>query len=136
MRHFTSTELTRMQGTQDSAMQDTCNILTYSTTEVDAPDAYGLPANKHMVEVPSVCGYKSLSPREVQERGYVPAVQAVLRLPIDTEIDERNRIRITYRYAEQLDVSLLFDVEGPILRGPSGIRIMLRNIDDGSDTTS
>lgn len=133
MRQFTSTELLHMQAAQDSAMQDTCHVLTYDTDADDA-DAYGLPNRSHMVEVSIECGLKLVSPREAQARGEVPVINAIMRLPIGTEIDERNRIMVTHRYGVELDTPMMFEIEGPVRRGPSGIRLNLRKADNGTVT--
>jgi hypothetical protein len=128
LRHFTATELARMRGTQDDAMQDTCRIGAY--TAVD--DAYNLPSVTYVYGDEVICGLDLLRPNEQHASGEVPVIDAVLRLPIGTEIDERDRIRIEQRYNEALDVAQVFEIEGPVDRGPSGIRLDLRLVDDGS----
>lgn len=54
---------------------------------------------------------------------------ATLRLPIATVIDAKDRIKITHRFGEALSTALIFRIEGPIQRGPSGIRVLLRRVD-------
>ena len=129
MRHFTATELTRMRSTQDGAMQDTCRIGAY--TSVD--DAYNLPSVIYVYGDEVVCGLDLISPTEQQASGEVPIIDAKLRLPIGTTIDERDRIRIEQRYNEALTTPQVFEIEGPVDRGPSGLVLDLRLVDDGSE---
>ena len=131
MRHFTSTELTRMRATQDSAMQDTCRIGAYTS----ADDAYNLPSVTYVYGDLVVCGLDLMRPNEQHASGEVPVIDAILRLPLATVIDERDRIRIEQRYNEELTTPLVFEIEGPVDRGPSGLRLDLRQVDDGSGLT-
>ena len=90
MRHFTTTELTRMRSTQDGAMQDTCRIGAYTSTD----DAYNLPSVTYVYGNTVVCGLDLLRPDEQHASGEVPVIHAKLRLPLATTIDERDRIRV------------------------------------------
>jgi len=126
MRDFTSAELTRMRSTQDAAMQDTCQVLVYSS----AADGYGNPSPTYTAGDAIACGLELVSPSEKQASGDVPVIDARLRLPIDTTIDERNRIQVTHRYGEELDTAQIFEIEGPVKRGPSGLVLDLRLSDD------
>jgi hypothetical protein len=128
MRHFTATELTRMRSTQDGAMQDTCRIGAYTADD----DAYNLPDVTYVYGDEVICGLELMRPAEEQASGEVPVIDAILRLPIDTEIDERDRVRMEQRYNEALTVPQVFEIEGPVKRGPSGLRLDLRLVDDGS----
>lgn len=121
-----------MRSTQDGAMQDTCRIGAY--TSVD--DGYNLPTPTYTYGDEVVCGLE-LAPyrgeaREEQASGEVPVIDAVLRLPLATVIDERDRIRIEQRYNEEITTPQVFEIEGPVKRGPSGLRLELRLVDDGS----
>lgn len=129
MRAFDATVLTRMRETQDSAMQDLCVILGYD----EMTDGYGLPKpiyGANPIEVD--CGLELVDPDEEQESGDVAVIDARLRLPIGTVLDVRDRIRVIERYGEQLGAPdvLLFEIEGPAQRGPSGLVLRLRLVDD------
>ena len=133
MRHFTSTELTRMRGTQDGAMQDVCRIGAYTSDD----DAYNLPDVTYVYGVEVICGLELDPPGmrgelEIQASGEVATIDARLRLPLDTTIDPRDRIRIEQRYNEDLTTAQVFEIEGPVKRGPSGLVLDLRIVDDGS----
>ena len=133
MRHFTSTELTRMRSTQDGAMQDVCRVGAYTA----ADDAYNLPDVTYVYGIEVICGLELDPPGfaqvgELQASGEVPVINARLRLPLDTAIDPRDRIRVEQRYNEDLTTVQVFEIEGPVKRGPSGLVLDLRIVDDGS----
>ena len=127
--HFTTTQLTRMQSLYTSSLQDVCRIGSYYETE----DSYGLPTASYYYGERQYCGIELVSPKEEQNSGEVPVIDAVLRLPIDTDIDEHDRIRLIERYNATMDDDIVFEIEGPIRRGPSGIRLALRKVDDGTE---
>lgn len=106
-------------------MQDTCLILAYSSTT----DTYGNPVAYYAPGDATSCGLEHVNPREVQASGEVPVIQARLRLPIDTSIDERDRVQITHRYGGAVTAQT-FEIVGPVKRGPSGIVLNLRMVDD------
>jgi len=124
MRTFTTTEIDRLQNAQEAAMQDLCVRLVYSA---DADD-YGNPAPTYSTgaNVALACGLEHVSPAEVQSTGAVPVIDARLRLPVDTVLDERDRIRVTYRYGEAMTSPQDFEIIGPVRRGPSGLVLDLK----------
>ncbi len=125
MQDFSATELSRMQSAQDAAMQDTGVILRYAETR----DGYNNPdADYTAADTSTACGLEMTDPDEVQESGNVPLVDAWLRLPIETTIETRDRVRITHRYGVELSDPMTFDVEGPVKRGPSGLVVGLRSV--------
>lgn len=126
MRVFTPTELSRLQAAQESAMQDTCTIQVYSSML----DAYGNPKPVHRDAYESECGLEHLDPVEVQATGAVPIIDAKLRLPLDTELDVRDRIKITHRFGVELLTPQIFEIAGPPERGPSGLVLSLKVVDD------
>lgn len=129
MLPFRRTTLLRMREVQDGHMQDVAHILEWSTTWEDTDD-YGIPEDGWTALLETKCGLKLYSPKEIQASGEVPVVMGELRMPIGTKIDTRSRIRITERYGEALVEPMLFDIEGPVRRGPSGLLIFLRTVDE------
>lgn len=129
MLPFSASTLARMREVQEAHMQDTCHILTYDTTWEET-DEYGIPIDDYLAEVASICGLKLYSPKEIHASGEVPTILGELRLPIDTVIDTRSRVRIVERFGEALVEPMLFDVGGPARRGPSGLVVFLRAVDE------
>jgi len=117
-----------MRSTQDGAMQDVCRVGAYTATD----DAYNLPSVTYTYGDEVTCGLDLLRSDEQHASGEVPVITGILRLPIGTVIDERDRIRVEQRYNEELTTPQVFEIEGPVDRGPSGIRLDVRIVDDGS----
>jgi len=120
VRAFSTAELAGMQATQDSAMQDTCAILAYTA----AADAYGNPQARYEVGNALACGLQHVAPKEIQNSGRVAIITARLRLPVETALDPRDVIRVTYRYGAAVTTQY-FDVVGIPRRGPSGLYVDL-----------
>lgn len=132
MNHFSATELSRMRVTQETAMQDSCYILRYLAVD----DAWGNSTPTYTTSAEVACGFRHLSPREIQESGLVPDVTSEVRLAADTALDPRDRVRIIKRYDETWVEGLALDTEdyevvGPVKRGPSGLVVNLRTVQDG-----
>ena len=117
-----------MRSTQDGAMQDVCRVGAYQATD----DGYNNPTPTYVYGEEVTCGLDLLRADEQHASGEVPVITAILRLPIGTTVKETDRIRIEQRYNEDLTTPQVFEIEGPIDRGPSGIRLDLRLVDDGS----
>jgi len=133
--HLTATELSRMRTTQDSAMQDVCRIGVYQENR----DTYGNPDTSSPEDLwhygeEQACGLEHVRNRETQSSGDVPVIDARLRLPIDVDVGDKDRVRIEQRYGEALTVAQVFEIEGPVRRGPSGLVLGLRLVDDGTGT--
>ena len=46
---------------------------------------------------------------------------ALIRLPIDTVLDQRDRIRVVARFGVPQNTEITYDIAGPPLEGPSGL---------------
>lgn len=123
MRHFSTTELSRMQSTQHGHMMDSGQRLAYSATT----DRYGNPAVTYTAGAEIFCGFDPTADDEVQDSGQVVIVDAAIRLPIDTVIDSRDRWRMTKRFGVAITPTD-YEVIGPSMRGPSGLVVMVRKV--------
>lgn len=128
MHAFAATELARMRSAQQSSMQDVCQIGRYQSTA----DAYNNPDVEYVYGGQQACGFEHLQPKEVQGTAQVPIIDARLRLPVGVDVDPRDRIRIEERYGEVLASPEVYEIEGPVRRGPSGLVLDLRLVDDGT----
>lgn len=129
MSVFAPAELDLMRGAQEAAMPDTCQIGHYRAFE----DDYNAPRAEYQWGGYLSCGVEELDPDEVQDEGEVVVIDAVVRLPIDTDIESRDRVRVTYRHGEMLDVARTFEVVGPPQRGLSGLVVNCRVVNDGTE---
>ena len=131
MRTFTEDELERMQDTQEGAMQDTCQILTYDPSSTDD---YGMPVEVWTLGDVVACGFDPSAREEINFGTEVAMTDAVLRLPIDTDITNHDRIKMLRRYDDDLEETdqEKYEILGNPERGPSGLVLNLRRITDGS----
>ena len=112
-------------------MWDTCQVLEYNGL---ATDDYGQPSPDYYLRWPVVaCGYNANARKEVMVETQVVLTDAVVRLPIATVLDNRDRIKITHRHGVALDPKPTYEIIGEQARGPSAIQVNLRLVTDGSD---
>ncbi len=127
MRALTDTELTRMQDTQEDAMLDTCSILTHVETNVsgELQSSWTESGNR------SPCGIRIKKSREIHRSDLsIVRTDAQLRLPINTAVNPTDRIKIITRFGQPVE-SLIYGIEGEVLRGPSGLLLDLVIIEPG-----
>lgn len=124
---FSSDELTGMRAAQVAHMMDTCNLQTC----VETGDSF----NELVQTWPAdgadlVCGLdmRPGSERHGDDKTLL-TYDATLRLPITATPDAKDRVKVTKRYGEALGVALIYDIVGPIQRGPSGIRLLLQRVE-------
>jgi hypothetical protein len=125
-------ELATFQGTQESAMHDTCVILT----SVITTNRYGKPVETFTTGPEILCGFRqggqaSAGTNEVMTETEVVTADAVLRLPITTVITSRDRVAVTHRYGVAVTLQA-YGVLGQPARGPSALVVELELITDGS----
>lgn len=131
VRDFTSTELSRMQDAQEDAMQDMCVRMEYAQ---GSQDAHGKPAETWTEGDSLSCGFDPAAKEEAMEGTEVVMTDAVMRLPLDTTLDNRDRLKVTHRFGEELDTAETFEIIGEAERGPSGLVLNLRKVTDGSES--
>ena len=123
---FTPTELSGMRTAQDLHMMDVYIPQAYSRTI----NSFGEAIVTYADGSAAICG---LDMRPGSERygrdNTLLEYDATLRLPVTVAPDVKNRIKITVRFGETLATPLVFEIVGPIQRGPSGIRLLLRRIE-------
>lgn len=123
---FTTDDLAMMRETQTDHMLDECVVLSYAAgtrnefNEADAPS--------YTDSDPMPCGL-DMRPSSERHGQEMTAIQfdATLRLPINTEVKETDRIRIISRFG-LYPGELTYEIVSPIQRGPSGIRVILRKV--------
>jgi len=125
MDAFSADELSRMRAAQDAAMMDTCELYDFGGGIVDV---YGVPGEAYVLQGSSECGYDPNARIEVMEGTQVAITDAVLRLPIETEVTNLSRVKITHRYGEELETKPLYSVIGEPRTGPSGLLLNLRTV--------
>lgn len=128
MLPFTLGELDQMQATQQAAMMDTCVLLRRSN---GASNEYGYPEALWTESAPLSCGLDVgarliASGGEAMGQTQAPMSDARLRLPIDTDITQIDRVKVTHRFGVVLASPNLYSVIGVRKQGPSGLVLDLR----------
>src|SRR5574343_530641 len=122
---FSASELADMRTAQDAHMMDTCLIGVRSVSY----NSFGEPIETFTNGSALDCG---LDMRPGSERHGENMTQvtydATLRLPIATVINVLDRVTITHRFGEAV-TNIIYRVESPVQRGPSGVRVLLRKVD-------
>lgn len=123
---FPAADLTNMRACQDNHMMDICNFGTATQT----PDSYNQLVETFAYGADVVCG---LDMRPGSERHGVDKTvleyDATIRLPIASAPDPLDRVKVTKRFGEALGAALVYNIVGPIQRGPSGVRLLLKIIE-------
>jgi len=118
---LSASDLAGMQAVAEASMMDACKVLAYSTSSTDR---YGNPAPTYTPGSEIACGFEPSS-EEVHDSGQVAMTDGVLRLPIDTSIDRRDRIQVTTRYGVAV-TAVTYEILGNPERGPSALVLQLR----------
>ncbi len=127
---FSADELQGMREEQTGHMLDQCQILVYAEgtrNEFNEDDAPTYTAGASLA-----CGLEMVSDMRTSARRFneemtVIQYDAVLRLPLHTPVTEKDHIRMISRFGEAID-PLDYEIMSPIVRGPSGVRLMLRKV--------
>jgi hypothetical protein len=123
---FTAAELANLRTAQAGHMLDTGIRQVHSRTF----DTFGGPVDVWTDASSSTACGLDMRPGVERHKPDMTIVQydASLRLPIATTIDPKDRWKITHRFGEAI-TNLVFEIAGPIQRGPSGIRLLLRKVE-------
>ena len=123
---FSATDLANMRATQVEHCMDTCKFGTATQTA----DSHGQLIETFAYGADVICG---LDMRPGSERHgtdkTVVNYDATIRLPIASAPDSIDRVRVTKRHGEALGVALTYNIGGPVQRGPSGVRLLLKIIE-------
>lgn len=114
---FSREDLERMQAVQESRMLDTCVLMRYS----EEKDSINHPVPTWTDGDTTICGVDQTGGSE--DRGSNRTVvkwDARVRLPLNTEIDLRDRIRIILRFGRACE-PIVYEISGPPEAGPSGL---------------
>ena len=124
---FSDDDLAGMQETQESAMMDEAYILVYSRTQ----DA-GEPVEVWTQSVnPIMVGVDTQKSKEIRKDDQtIVRTSGRARLPIDTIIDEKDKLRIITRFGQPI-APIEYALAGVPERGPSGLVVDLMIVEPG-----
>lgn len=124
MRVLSQNELSGMARTQESAMMDTCIVYAYSAA---GRDVYGKPAPAYTALGATRCGYKADTSTEVLPGNDTATIDATIRLPRSTLINDRDRLELIRRFGQTM-IPIMFEVVGQPAPGPSAIVAKVRRV--------
>lgn len=126
MSSFSSADLTNMRTAQDNHMMDTCVLQAV----VQTLNSFGelvetWPADSDAV----ACGLE-MNPGSERDTDEMVILRwdATIRLPIAQNPGAGDRIKVTKRFGEDT-TDVVFQVVGPVQRGPSGVRVRLKRVE-------
>lgn len=123
---FSEARLRRMQEVQEGHMMDTVVRLVWSS----AKDVLNSDAPTWTVGVTLRCGIDMTGGSEQRDGGRIMVRwDAVLRLPLGTTYDLRDRFRIASRFGQPVLNGTVYEIVSPPEEGPSGIVLSLRKVD-------
>lgn len=114
-----------MRNTQESLMMDEGYKLIYSRTI----DTFGDESETYTQDSEStICGFEMLSGNEAHGSNMtVVTYEAIIRLPYDYSINEKDKFKITKFRGETVDWT--FKIATPIQKGVSGLRINVNRVE-------
>ena len=123
---FSTEELADFRATQENHMMDLVVRQAYSATS----NSYNEDVVTYTDQTAIKCGLDMRPGSERHTQNYTALeYDATMRLPITTTIDARDRMKVTKRFGETLVTALVFEIVGPVQRGPSGIRVLLKRVE-------
>lgn len=121
-----SSQLSHFRERQLSSLMDTCHKLTYSRSTNDYNESIDTYTEDN---TDRPCGLDQGAGNETRRtQDTLLEYDAVIRLPLSENWNEKDRIKVTKRFGETLSTPIIYDIVSPIQRGPSGIRMLLRKI--------
>lgn len=120
-----SNQLSHFRERQAASLMDTCHKLVYSRVFND----YNEPIEfwtENNTDIP--CGLEQKQGEErSRDKDTIVSYDAIVRLPLSENWNEKDRIRIIKRFGEDI-TPFDYGIISPIQRGPSGIRMLLNKI--------
>ena len=113
-------------------MMDACYVMTYQAA---ALNRYGKPEPaRYESSVNTVaCGLGYTQSSSTEHRDEVSTMRTAIRLPLDTLVTAKDRVKVIRRFGSALSQVGTYKVLGAIRRGPSGLTMNVALVTDGSD---
>jgi hypothetical protein len=111
---------------QESAMMDACVLMVYS----EAKDEFNHPVPTWTDGRVLTCGIDMTGGSENrQSNKTIVTWDAMLRLPLRTQFDLRDRVRMVTRFGASTDDNTVYEFAGPAQIGPSGMQVPLKKVE-------
>lgn len=123
MSLLTTAENDAMRACQELGMHDSCVVQSY--TEVQDTTS-GQVSHTFVDGAVIPCGFDPGGGRELRELDKTTTVTyALLRLPWDTRVDEKDRIKLLSRNGEGLTTPVVYRIAAPAQYGNTGVVLQL-----------
>jgi hypothetical protein len=124
MRQISSGELARIQSSQLETLHDTCIIQTFSSS---GSNTFGSPVVTYTDGSPVKCAlWENNGIKEYRGNVILTEADATLRLPANTVITTKDRVKITYIYGSPVTGSFIYAVYSEPKNGLSGQVVELK----------
>ncbi|HLA87368.1 MAG TPA: hypothetical protein VJL10_05075 [Anaerolineales bacterium] len=124
-----------MQSTQEAAMMDECYLRRWTA---GTEDEYNLTSNATYPAAaqPTPCGlvFGNSKHTELMQATQAPMIATMIRLPLTTTLDPKDRIKVTKRFGVTETTPKTYQIIGHPKAGPSGLLVMVEIVTDGSDS--
>jgi len=128
---FPLSEAQHLQDTQESSMFDRCVIYRYGDGVVNE---YGEQTAVWTPDDESVeCSFRAAKPLESTSNRTTVQLDAQIRLPAYTTLDERDRVEVTHIHGEELAETILMGVVGNPKRSRTGLLAYLTRVTSTTD---
>jgi len=121
---WSEAEREKMKAEAEAHMPDRCKRLKYSGTVNKVADTVKTYTEQ---EKTLICGIEWKIGTKTTTELTTVVFDAVLRLPIGTEIDERDRVKITSNRGEPVD--WVYEITTPITPGISALRCGIKRVE-------
>jgi hypothetical protein len=122
---LSTAQVAQMRVEAQSLFHDTCVLQTYTA---GSQDAVGAAAISYTDGSAMACGFNAQGGREVARADLTTAVSdATVRLPFDTVVDLRSRVKITKRHGATLTTALVFEILSQ-RRGAANVELELKAV--------
>lgn len=127
MNTLSTTELSRMRSTAAETFFDACKLGTATASGFGSDPGDSTYSYANEID----CGFWPSPKQQSGEAGegvQAPMFDALLRLPVDTDITNIDRVQMTARHGEALSPVEYYAIEGKPSLGPSAIVLKLKLI--------
>lgn len=124
-------QLSHFRERQVKSLSDTCHRLIHSYDTNELNEKVSRWTEDH---TDIKCGLLQSGNERNRTNDTLLNYDAIIRLPLSEIWDVKDQIKITKRYGEDLDIPLIYAIASPIQRGPSGIQLKLKRVENSVES--
>lgn len=124
--NFTAAELSEMRQAQAGHMMDMAIIQRHGYTANDLNEQVSAWTDDATSTIIGIS--QAITNEQRNSDMTVLPWDATARLPVTVSLDAKDRIKVTHLFGEALSAAVVYEVFGPIRRGPSGLQVRLKKV--------